>query len=107
MEIECLVILAKNNKKYSRKGKNKPRFSEYDNDDNNLGAVKTTLYNNGTILTYVYGEKGKTVIQEIESHMDITEDEILHYTLSEVEEKEGIYIPIRLFYYSLCKRKNN
>lgn len=24
--------IAKNNKKYSRKGKNKPRFGEYDND---------------------------------------------------------------------------
>lgn len=35
------------------------------------------------------------------------EDEIIHYTLSEETKKDGIYLPIRQFYYSICKRKNN
>lgn len=34
-------------------------------------------------------------------------DEIIHYELTEKEEKNGIYIPVRFFYYILCKRKNN
>lgn len=47
------------------------------NDENNMGAVKTTLYKNGALLIYVYGERGKTVIQEIKSYIDVTEDEVL------------------------------
>lgn len=35
------------------------------------------------------------------------EDGIVHYRLGEEEEKDGIYLPIRKFYYRLCKRKNN
>lgn len=35
------------------------------------------------------------------------DDEIVHYTLSDVEERKGLYIPIRNIYYSVCKRKNN
>lgn len=52
-------------------------FMMFYNDKNNMGAVKTTLYNNGALLIYVYGEKGKTVINEIESYIDVTEDEVL------------------------------
>lgn len=52
-------------------------FMMFYNDENNMGAVKTTLYDNGSLLTYVYGERGKTVVQEIESGIDITEDEVL------------------------------
>ncbi len=52
-------------------------FMMFYNDKNNMGAVKTTLCNNGAILIYVYGESGKTVIQEIKSYIDVTEDEVL------------------------------
>ena len=35
------------------------------------------------------------------------EDKIVHYEMLDEEERNGIYIPIRLFYYKLCERKNN
>lgn len=58
------------------------------------------------MLNSLYGKFATSL--EVQSKIPyIAEDEILHYTLSEVEEKEGIYIPIRLLYYSLCKSKNN
>lgn len=52
-------------------------FMMFYNDKNNMGAVKTTLYNNGALLIYVYEERGKTLIQEITSYIDVTEDEVL------------------------------
>ena len=52
-------------------------FMMFYNDENNMGAVKATLYNNGALLVYVYGDGGKKIIQEIKSYIDATEDEIL------------------------------
>lgn len=52
-------------------------FMMFYNDEDNLGAVKTTLCNNGALMIYVYGEKGKTIVQEIESYLDVTEEDIL------------------------------
>lgn len=52
-------------------------FMMFYNDEDNLGAVKTTLCNNGALMTYVYGEHGKTIVQEIESYLDVTEEDIL------------------------------
>lgn len=52
-------------------------FMMFYNDKDNMGAIKATLYNNGAVLIYVYGERGKTLIQEIESCVDVTEDEVL------------------------------
>ncbi len=52
-------------------------FMMFYNDKDNMGAVKTTLYNNGALLIYVYGERGKTVIQEIKSYIDVTEEDVL------------------------------
>lgn len=57
-------------------------FMMFYNDKNNMGAVKTTLYNNGALLIYVYGERGKTVIQEIKSYIDVTEDEVLSLAIA-------------------------
>ena len=34
------------------------------------------------------------------------DDDIVHYKFTEEEEKNGIYLPIRKFYYSLCKEEN-
>ncbi|MBR4084466.1 MAG: DUF2185 domain-containing protein [Lachnospiraceae bacterium] len=52
-------------------------FMMFYNDEANMGAVKTTLYNDGGLLIYVYGEQGKAVPQKIESYLDVTEEEIL------------------------------
>ena len=72
-------------------------FMMFYNDEDNMGAVKTTLYNNGEVLTYVYGEQGKTVVQRINTHVDVIEDEILHLAIvlrNEADDKriwdEGI-----------------
>jgi len=42
-----------------------------------LGAVKATLYNNGALLIYVYGDRGKTIVQTIESKLDVTKETVL------------------------------
>lgn len=52
-------------------------FMIFYNDKDNLGAVKTTLCNDGVLLIYVYGDCGKTIIQTIKSKLDVTEEMIL------------------------------
>ena len=73
---------------YYMNGKNGTEFDWYVNektsdimmfydDEDMMGAVKTRLYNDGSYVIYVYGEKGKTVVQEIDSYLDVTEEEVL------------------------------
>ena len=52
-------------------------FMMFYNDEDNMGAVKATLYNAGDYLIYVYGEQGKAVPQKIDSYLDVTEEEVL------------------------------
>ena len=52
-------------------------FMVFYNDEKNLGAVKFTLYTDGKVLVYIYGDKGNTVVQKIETSINITEQEIL------------------------------
>ena len=52
-------------------------FIVFYNDEANLGAVKLTLYVDGNILIYVYGDKGNTIVQKLETAIDITEQEML------------------------------
>lgn len=67
-------------------------FMIFYNDRNNMGAVKTTLFNNGALLTYVYGDRGKTILQEVKSYIeDVTEDEILSLAIilrNEADDKK-------------------
>ena len=53
-------------------------FMVFYNDEKNLGAVKFTLYADGTVLIYIYGDKGNTVAQKIETSINITEQEMLN-----------------------------
>lgn len=53
-------------------------FMMFYDDKDNMGAVKTTLYNNGALLIFVYGEQGKSVVQEINTYIDVEEEDILH-----------------------------
>lgn len=52
-------------------------FMIFYNDKDNLGAVKATIYNNGELLIYVYGEQGKNVVQRVQTNLDVTTDEVL------------------------------
>lgn len=58
------------------------------------------------MLNSLYGKFATSL--DVQSKMPfLGEDEAVHYSLTEKEQKDGIYIPMRLFYNSLCKRKNN
>ena len=53
-------------------------FMVFYNDEANLGAVKLTLYIDGKILICIYGDKGSTVVQKIETSINTTEQEMLN-----------------------------
>ena len=52
-------------------------FMMFYDDKDNMGAVKATLYNDGGLLIYAYGDRGKTVIQEINTYLDVPDEDIL------------------------------
>lgn len=53
-------------------------FMVFYNDETNLGAVKFTLYTDGKILIHIYGDKGSTIVQRIETSINIAEQEMLN-----------------------------
>ena len=53
-------------------------FMVFYNDEKNLGAVKLTLYIDGKVLILIYGDKGNTLAQKIETSISITEQEMLN-----------------------------
>lgn len=53
-----------------------PPFMVFYNDEANLGAIKLLLYNDGGIVVYIYDEKGKKLIQEVNTHFDVNETDI-------------------------------
>lgn len=53
-----------------------PAFMVFYNDEANLGAIKLLLYNDGGILVYIYDEKGKKLIKEVKTHLDVNETDI-------------------------------
>lgn len=80
--------LEENGNIYYMNGKNGTEFDWYVNehisdfmvfygDEQNLGALKLTLYSDGNVLIYVYGDKGNKIVQKIETTMNITEQEML------------------------------
>ena len=57
-------------------------------------------------LNSLYGKLATTL--EAQSKIPyLGEDEIVHYRLGEKEDKEGVYLPARFFYNSLCKRSHS
>lgn len=58
------------------------------------------------MLNSLYG-KFATSLEATPKIPYIGEDEAVHYMLGDKENKKGLYIPIRKFYYSICKRKND
>ena len=60
-------------------------FMVFYNDEKNLGAVKLTLYIDGKVLILIYGDKGNTLAQKIETSISITEQKML--TLATILKK--------------------
>ena len=53
-------------------------FMVFYNDEDKLGAVKASLYCDGGLLIYIYGDQGKSVRQEVRDlYFDVTEEEML------------------------------
>ena len=57
-------------------------FMMFYNDENNMGAVKATIYNDGGLLIYVYGDRGEKVIKELNCNVEATEDDIFNLAVS-------------------------
>ena len=51
-------------------------FMMFYNDKENMGAMKATLYKNGALLIYVYGDRGKSIAQEISTRLEVSEQEL-------------------------------
>lgn len=56
-------------------------FFVFYNDENNLGAVKLTLYCDGGVCIYIYDEGGRRLIKEINANVEATEDDILTFAV--------------------------
>lgn len=80
--------LEENGAVYYMNGKNGTEFDWYVNeklsdffvfydDENCMGTVKLTLYNDGGILIYLYDEHGSKLIKEVKTFIDVPEEEIL------------------------------
>lgn len=74
---------------YYMNGKNGTEFDWYVNDrisdfmvfyddENKLGALKLSLYNDGTTVIYIYGDHGSKLIKEIETSIKVTQKEMLN-----------------------------
>ena len=50
-----------------------PCFMVFYNDKQNLGAIKLSIYTNGEVAIYIYGDKGKKLIKEVNSFRDVEE----------------------------------
>jgi len=81
--------LEENGNIYYMNGKNGTEFDWYVNDklsdfmmfyddEDNLGAMKLTLYHDGTVLIYVYGERGQKIVQEIKTQCEVKDEELLN-----------------------------
>lgn len=51
-------------------------FMVFYDDEDNLGAIKLLLYRDGSIAVYIYDEKGKKLIKEVHTHLEVNETDI-------------------------------
>ena len=84
--------LEENGAVYYMNGKNGTEFDWYVNgkvsdffvfykDENNLGAVKLTLYHDGGVLVYIYDEHGRNLIKEIKTYVEASTEEIFTFAV--------------------------
>ena len=56
-------------------------FFVFYNDENNLGAVKLTLYRDGSVLVYIYDDHGRNLIKEIKTYVEASKEQILTFAV--------------------------
>jgi len=54
-----------------------PSFMMFYDDEENLGAVKAMVYKDGILTLYVYGDRGKSLLQELSRKQDLQEEDLL------------------------------
>lgn len=67
-----------------------PSFMVFYNDEQNLGAVKLSIYTDGGVAVYIYGDKGNKVIKEVQTSIEVAENELFNLAVilrSEADEK--------------------
>lgn len=61
-------------------------FMVFYNDQNNLGIVKFSLYQDGKFKLYLYNEKGKKLLKEIDGKLDVSKEDLFMFaTLLKVQ----------------------
>ncbi len=53
-----------------------PSFMVFYNDKQNLGAVKLSIHTNGEVALYIYGDRGKKIVKEVNTFIEIEENEL-------------------------------
>ena len=72
-------------------------FMVFYDDEDKLGAVKASLYRDGGLLIYVYGDQGRSIRQEIKDlYFDVTEEEMLKLAVQLVTEEEMLKLAVQL-----------
>lgn len=56
-----------------------PSFMVFYDDKENMGAAKLLLSCHGEVELYLYGEQGKKLVQEVHTHLEADEGELLAY----------------------------
>lgn len=67
-----------------------PSFMVFYNDEQNLGAVKLSIYTDGQVILYIYGDKGNKVIKEVKTSIEVAENELFNLAVilkSEADDK--------------------
>lgn len=67
-----------------------PSFMVFYNDKQNLGAVKLSIYTDGGVVLYIYGDKGNKVIKEVQTSIEVAENELFNLAVilkSEADDK--------------------
>lgn len=70
-------------------------FMVFYDDDEKLGAVKLTVYDDGDALMFLYDDHGKTIAKEIQTKIDVPEQEILEFAvaLKKLEDEKSLFDP--------------
>lgn len=58
-----------------------PSFMVFYNDEQNLGAVKLSLYKDGRVYVYIYEEKGNKLVKEIKTSIGVSENEVFQLAI--------------------------
>lgn len=64
-----------------------PCFMVFYNDEQNLGAAKLSVYTDGGVELYLYGDNGNELVKEISTTIDVEKDEL--FNLAVVLKKEA------------------